>query len=40
MFGAVVIPVALAGFDSVIQRLDKQGAIEENVIFCNRDFLI
>ena len=31
-------PVALAGFDSVIQRLDKQGAIEENVIFCNRDF--
>ncbi len=31
-------PVALAGFDSVIQRLDKQGAIEENVIFVNRDF--
>mgnify|MGYP003670611457 FL=1 len=31
-------PVALAGFDNVIQRLDKQGAIEENVIFCNRDF--
>ena len=31
-------PVALAGFDSVIQRLDKQGAIEENVIFCNRQF--
>ena len=31
-------PVALAGFDSVIQRLDKQGAIEENVIFVNRQF--
>ena len=31
-------PVALAGFDNVIQRLDKQGAIEENVIFCNRQF--
>ena len=31
-------PVALAGFDAVIQRLDKQGAIEENVIFVNRDF--
>ena len=31
-------PVALAGFDNVIQRLDKQGAIEENVIFCNREF--
>jgi len=25
-------PTTLAGFDSVIQRLDKQGAIEENVI--------
>jgi hypothetical protein len=31
-------PVALAGFDSVIQRLDKQGAIEENVLFVNRQF--
>ena len=31
-------PTTLAGFDSVIQRLDKQGAIEENVIFVNRDF--
>tara|TARA_R100001198_G_scaffold95015_2_gene79777 strand:+ start:5171 stop:6616 length:1446 start_codon:yes stop_codon:yes gene_type:complete len=31
-------PVALAGFDSVIQRLDKQGSIEENVLFVNRDF--
>ena len=31
-------PTTLAGFDSVIQRLDKQGSIEENVIFVNRDF--
>jgi len=31
-------PVTLAGFDSVIQRLDKQGAIEENVLFVNRNF--
>ena len=31
-------PVALADFDAVISRLDKQGAIEENVIFLDRDF--
>tara|TARA_R110000851_G_scaffold117098_2_gene243638 strand:+ start:453 stop:1901 length:1449 start_codon:yes stop_codon:yes gene_type:complete len=31
-------PVTLAGFDAVVQRLDKQGAIEENVIFANRQF--
>jgi hypothetical protein len=31
-------PTSLAQFDSVIQRLDKQGAIEENVIFLNRNF--
>ena len=31
-------PVALADFDAVIQRLDKQGSIEENVIFLNRQF--
>jgi len=31
-------PVTLAGFDTVIQRLDKQGAIEENVIFVDRQF--
>ena len=31
-------PTTLAGFDSVIQRLDKQGAIEENVLFVNRNF--
>ena len=32
------IPSALADFDSIISRLDKQGAIEENVIFVNRQF--
>jgi hypothetical protein len=32
------IPAALADFDAIISRLDKQGAIEENVIFVNRDF--
>ena len=31
-------PVALADFDSIIQRLDKQGSIEENVLFLNRQF--
>ena len=31
-------PTTLAQFDSVIQRLDKQGSIEENVIFVNRNF--
>jgi len=31
-------PTTLAGFDSIIQRLDKQGAIEENVLFVNRNF--
>ena len=31
-------PTALADFDAVIQRLDKQGSIEENVIFVNRQF--
>ena len=31
-------PVALADFDSIISRLDKQGSIEENVIFLNRQF--
>ena len=30
-------PSTLADFDSIIQRLDKQGAIEENVIFVNRE---
>ena len=32
------IPSTLAEFDTIIQRLDKQGSIEENVIFVNRDF--
>jgi hypothetical protein len=31
-------PTTLAEFDSIIQRLDKQGAIEENVLFVNRQF--
>ena len=31
-------PSTLADFDSIISRLDKQGAIEENVIFLNRNF--
>jgi hypothetical protein len=31
-------PNALADFDAIISRLDKQGSIEENVIFLNRDF--
>ena len=31
-------PGTLADFDAVISRLDKQGAIEENVIFVDRDF--
>jgi len=30
-------PATLADFDAIIQRLDKQGSIEENVIFCNRE---
>ena len=31
------IPSSLAVFDSIIGRLDKQGAIEENVLFVNRE---
>jgi len=31
-------PQNLGAFDNIIQRLDKQGAIEENVIFVNRQF--
>jgi hypothetical protein len=31
-------PTSLADWDSIVQRLDKQGAIEENVVFCNRAF--
>ena len=31
-------PTLLSEWDTVISRLDKQGAIEENVIFVDRDF--
>jgi len=31
-------PAVLADFDAIISRLDKQGSIEENVIFVDRDF--
>ena len=31
-------PTTLADFDNVISRLDKQGAIEENVLFIDRQF--
>jgi|TARA_R100001369_G_scaffold19412_1_gene35394 hypothetical protein len=31
-------PTTLAEWDSIISRLDKQGAIEENVVFVDRDF--
>ena len=31
------VPTSLADWDTIVQRLDKQGAIEENVVFCNRD---
>lgn len=31
-------PTTLSDFDSIISRLDKQGAIQENVIFLNRQF--
>lgn len=31
-------PGTLADFDAIIQRLDKQGAIQENMLFVNRNF--
>ena len=31
-------PTALSDFDAIISRLDKQGSIEENVIFLDRQF--
>ena len=31
-------PSALTDFDTIVQRLDKQGAIAENVLFLNRQF--
>ena len=32
------VPSALDEIDQIVQRLDKQGAIEENVLFVNRTF--
>jgi hypothetical protein len=32
------IPSALSDFDTIVQRLDKQGAIAENTLFINRQF--
>ena len=31
-------PTTLADFDSIVDRLDKQGAIAENTLFVNREF--
>lgn len=31
-------PTTIADFDTIVSRLDRQGAIEENVLFLNRDF--
>jgi len=31
-------PTALTDWDAIVARLDKQGAIEENVLFVDRDF--
>lgn len=31
-------PATLQDWDNIVSRLDKQGAIEENVVFVNRDF--
>jgi hypothetical protein len=31
-------PTTLADFDTIVSRLDKQGSIEENVLFVNREF--
>jgi hypothetical protein len=31
-------PTTLADWDTIVSRLDKQGAIEENVVFVNRGF--
>ena len=30
-------PASLSDWDNIVNRLDKQGAIEENVVFANRD---
>jgi hypothetical protein len=31
------LPTSLTDWDTIVSRLDKQGAIEENVVFVNRD---
>ena len=31
-------PTTLVDFDAIVSRLDKQGSIEENVLFVNREF--
>ena len=38
MFGQGAGPVALADWDTIVDRLDKQGSIQENVVFVNRNF--
>jgi len=32
------VPTNLANWDTIIDRLDKQGSIQENVVFVNREF--
>lgn len=36
--GAGGYPESLTEFDTIVEQLDKQGAIQENVIFLNREF--
>ncbi|WP_292892302.1 hypothetical protein [Nonlabens sp.] len=35
-FSAIVAPTGISQFDSILQELDKQGAIEENMLFLDR----
>ena len=35
-FGSVIAPSGIDQFDSILQELDKQGAIEENMLFLDR----
>ena len=35
-FGSVVAPTGINQFDQILQELDKQGAIEENMLFLDR----
>jgi hypothetical protein len=37
ILGSSTPPVNLAEFDAILAEFDKQGAIEENMLFCNRD---